>query len=83
MNEERLKKLQEAKSVEDASGDGAVTYANILCVKGGNEAILALLEVLQSDEVAQFVEETYEGAVAAITGAEAETEEPETEEAAA
>ncbi len=76
----------DALAVEDASGDGAVTYANILCVKEGNEdneAILALLEVLQSDEVAQFIEETYEGAVVAITGAEAETEEPETEEAAA
>ena len=79
---------EDALAVEDASGDGAVTYANILCVKEGNEtneAILALLEVLQSDEVAQYIEETYEGAVVAITGAEAEaeTEEPETEEAAA
>ena len=79
---------EDALAVEDASGDGAVTYANILCVKEGNEtneAILALLEVLQSDEVAQFIEETYEGAVVAITGAEAEaeTEEPAAEEAAA
>ena len=79
---------EDALAVEDASGDGAVTYANILCVKEGNEtneAILALLEVLQSDEVAQFIEETYEGAVVAITGAEAEaeTEEPAAEEATA
>ncbi len=82
---------EDALAVEDASGDGAVTYANILCVKEGNEeneAILALLEVLQSDEVAQFIEETYEGAVVAITGEEeapadeAVEEAPEAEEAA-
>ena len=65
----------DALAVEDASGSGAVTYANILCVKEGNEdneAILALLEVLQSEEVANFIAETYEGAVVAITGAEEE-----------
>ena len=70
----------DALAVEDASGDGAITYANILCVKEGNEeneAVLALLEVLQSEEVAQFIEETYDGAVVAITGAEEEpAEEP-------
>lgn len=73
----------DALAVEDASGDGAITYANILCVKEGNEdneAIQALLAVLQSDEVAQFIDETYEGAVVAITGAEAEG--AETEDAA-
>ena len=72
----------DALAVEDASGDGAITYANILCVKEGNEeneAVLALLEVLQSDEVAQFIEETYDGAVVAITG---EAEEPAEEPAA-
>ncbi len=69
----------DALAVEDASGDGAKTYANILCVKEGNEddpAIQALLEVLQSDEVAQFIDETYEGAVVAIT----DSDETETEE---
>ncbi len=74
----------DALAVEDASGDGAITYANILCVKEGNEeneAVLALLDVLQSEEVAQFIEETYDGAVVAITG-EAEAEEPAEEPAA-
>ncbi len=74
----------DALAVEDASGDGAITYANILCVKEGNEeneAVLALLEVLQSEEVAQFIEETYDGAVVAITG-ETEAEEPAEEPAA-
>ena len=76
-----LNASSDALAVEDASGDGAKTYANILCVKEGNEeneAILALLEVLQSDEVAQYIEETYEGAVVAITG---EDEEAPAEEA--
>ena len=76
----------DALAVEDASGDGAKTYANILCVKEGNEdneAVQALLEVLQSEEVAQFIEETYEGAVVAITGAdEAEADQPAEEPAA-
>lgn len=76
----------DALAVEDASGDGAKTYANILCVKEGNEtneAILALLEVLQSDEVAQFIDETYEGAVVAITGGDETAEEAPAEEAEA
>lgn len=67
----------DALAVEDASGDGAKTYANILCVKEGNEdneAVLALLEVLQSEEVAQFIADTYEGAVVAITGVDAEAD---------
>ena len=74
----------DALAVEDASGDGAITYANILCVKEGNEdneAIQALLAVLQSEEVAQFIDETYQGAVVAITGAEADAD-AEAEEAA-
>ncbi len=74
----------DALAVEDASGDGAKTYANILCVKEGNEeneAILALLDVLQSDEVAQFIEDTYEGAVVAITGEDEAEEEAPAEDA--
>ena len=75
----------DALAVEDASGDGAKTYANILCVKEGNEeneAVLALLDVLQSEEVAQFIDETYEGAVVAITGADEADEEAPAEDAA-
>ena len=75
----------DALAVEDASGDGAVTYANILCVKEGNEdneAVQALLAVLQSEEVAQYIEETYEGAVVTITGADEPAEAAEAEEAA-
>ena len=59
----------DALAVEDASGDGAQTYANILCVKEGNEnneAVQALLKALQSDAVKSFIDETYNGAVVAI-----------------
>ena len=59
----------DALAVEDASGDGAQTYANILCVKEGNEnneAVQALLKALQSEAVRSFIEETYSGAVVAI-----------------
>ena len=59
----------DALAVEDASGSGAQTYANVLCVKEGNEqneAIQALLKALTSDEVKAFINETYQGAVVPI-----------------
>lgn len=59
----------DALAIEDASGDAAQTYANILCVKAGNEDnanVQALIEALQSEAVREFIEETYEGAVVAI-----------------
>ena len=59
----------DALAVEDASGSGAQTYANILCVKEGNEqneAILALFKALTSEEVKTFINETYSGAVVPI-----------------
>jgi len=59
----------DALAIEDASGDAAQTYANILCVKAGNENdanVQALIEALQSEAVRSFIEETYEGAVVAI-----------------
>ena len=45
---------------------GESPYANILVVKEGNEsneAVQALISALQSDEVREFIIETYEGAV--------------------
>ncbi len=44
----------------------AKTYVNIVAVKEGNESsdkINALVAVLKSDEIKEFIEETYEGAV--------------------
>ena len=59
----------DALAIEDASGDAAQTYANLIGVKAGNEnsdAIVALIAALQSDEVRTFIEDTYEGAVVPI-----------------
>lgn len=59
----------DALAVEDKDSDAAQTYANVLCVKEGNEDdkdIKVLLEVLQSEEIKKFIDETYEGAVVPI-----------------
>ncbi len=59
----------DALAVEDASGSGAQTYANVLCVKEGNEkdeAIQALFKALTSQEVKDFINKTYQGAVVPI-----------------
>lgn len=56
----------DAIATEDADSIAAETYANIVAVKAGNEnneAIKALVKALQSDEVKQFMEEKYNGAV--------------------
>lgn len=56
----------DAIATEDADSIAAETYANVVAVKAGNEeneAIKALVEALQSDEVKQYMEETYNGAV--------------------
>ena len=60
-------KVKDALAVEDGESDVIQGYyANVLVVKEGNEnneAIQALVDVLRSDEVKTFIEETYEGAV--------------------
>ena len=59
----------DALAVEDASGSGAQTYANILCVKEGHEkdaAVLALFKALTSPEIKDFINKTYQGAVVPI-----------------
>ena len=60
---------KDALAVEDASGSGAQTYANVLCVKEGREkddAIQALFKALTSPEVKDFINKTYQGAVVPI-----------------
>ena len=62
-------KVADALAVEDAASEAAQTYANVLVVKEGNEAldkIKALVEVLQSDAVRTYINETYAGAVVPI-----------------
>ena len=58
--------IADALAVEASDGEAAQAYANVLVVKEGNEnneAILALVDALQSDEVKSYIEETYSGAV--------------------
>ena len=62
-------RIADALAVEDASGDAAQTYANIIAVRAGdenNEKIQALIAALQTEAVRQFIEENYNGAVVAI-----------------
>ena len=59
----------DALAIEDASGDAAQTYANIVACRAGDEnspKIQALVKALQSDAVKTFIDETYNGAVVAI-----------------
>lgn len=58
--------IADALAVEASDGEAAQAYANVVAVKEGNEnneAILALVDALQSDEVKSYIEETYSGAV--------------------
>lgn len=62
-------KVEDALAIEDASGDAAQTYANIVAVKAGNEEsekTQVLVKALLTDAVKAFIEETYNGAVVAI-----------------
>ena len=59
----------DAIAVEDAESISAQTYANILVVKEGNEKTAkteALKKALLSDEVRNYINETYSGAVVPI-----------------
>ena len=59
----------DALAVEDAASISATTYANVLVVKEGNEdseKIQALIKALQSQEVKDYINETYSGAVVPI-----------------
>ena len=61
--------VHNALAVEDPSSEAAQTYANIIAVKEGHEKdpkVLALIAALQTEEVRQFIEENYDGAVVAI-----------------
>lgn len=51
---------------ESAESEAAKTYVNIITVKEGNEnneGIQKLVEVLKSDEIKQFINDNYDGAV--------------------
>ena len=64
-----LNPAEQALASEDAESEAAQTFANIICVKAGNEndpRILALVSVLTSDAIRDFINETYQGAVLPI-----------------
>lgn len=59
----------DALAVEDSTGSAAQTYANIIAVRKGDEnseKITALVNALKTDEVKQYIADTYNGAVVAI-----------------
>lgn len=64
-------KVADALAVESDQGIAAKTYANIIAVNADNadnEALLKLVEVLQGDEIQQYITDTYEGAVLPMVG---------------
>ena len=64
-----LNPATDALAIEDASGDAAQYFANLIGVKAGHEndpGIVALVEALQSDAVRDFINDTYNGAVVPI-----------------
>lgn len=68
---------------EKSDSEAAKTYVNLIAVKEGNEdseAIKALVEVLKSDEIKEYINETYDGAVIPFEDS-ADTAEDGTEEA--
>ena len=61
--------VENALAVEDASGDAAQYYANLIAVREGNEnseKTQALVKALQTDAVKDFISSAYNGAVVAI-----------------
>lgn len=73
----------DAIAYETSDSEAAQTYVNVIAVKEGNEeldSIKALVEVLKSDEIKDYINTTYDGAVipfeeeAAAEEAEADTE---------
>lgn len=62
-------KVADALAIEDASGDAAQTYANIIACRTGEESsakVAALVKALKTDAVKSYIESTYNGAVVAI-----------------
>ena len=61
--------IADALAIEDASGDAAQYYANIIAVNSGDEdspKIKALVDALKKEAVKTYITETYNGAVVPI-----------------
>ena len=62
-------KVSDAVAIEAADGEAASAYVNVLAVEEGREndpAIQALAAVMTSQEVKDFINDTYDGAVVAV-----------------
>ena len=61
--------MANALAVESAQSLAAQTYGNIIAVRAGeenSEKTKALVDAILSDEVEEFIEKTYEGAVVPV-----------------
>jgi len=61
----------DAIAYETSDSEAAKTYVNVIAVKEGNEnseGIKALVEVLKSDAIRQYINDTYDGAVIPFEG---------------
>lgn len=71
-----LNPLEDSIAIED----GDSPYVNVIAVRSGDEnreELLRLLEVLQSEEIQNFITETYDGAVIPVTESEEDAESDE------
>ena len=66
-----LNAADDALAVETSDSDAVKKYVNVIAVKEGNEnneGIKALVEVLKSDEMKKFINDTYQGSVVPYEG---------------
>lgn len=59
-------KVSDALAIEDQNSEAADTYANILCVKEGNENedwVIALIDCLKSDDIKDYINKNYDKSV--------------------
>ena len=74
---------KDALAYEKSDSEAAKTYVNVIAVKEGNEdseKIQALVDVLKSDEIKDFINEKYDGAVIPFEES-SDAEETDTEDA--
>ena len=57
---------KDSVAYEKSDSEAAKTYVNVIAVKEGNEnsdAVKALVDVLKSDEIVKYINDTYDGGV--------------------
>lgn len=66
-----LNAQDDAIAIETSDSEAAKTYVNVIVVKEGNEdneGVKALVDVLKSDEIKAFINDTYQGSVVPFEG---------------